>query len=210
MADQCNRMGWRGRLSALWRWAGHVSLVEWLVSLGSGVSVATLLEVVTSLPSEAYTTAGAAALFATAAGLKHRERRKAEQEVEKKASPKSLEVSVRAHARHALLNWTPAHEQTSSGSVRCKVYSGDGDKRYLDSCQVTSPDEAVSVARTIPREPQAFFAFDYPSQFEGSVPTLPLPDGEYRVEWNEVGGGLIRIHAFTIVKGRLAGDGSTP
>ncbi len=138
------------------------------------------------------------------------ERRKVRQEADKKASPKGFGVSVRAYARHDLLNWTPAYEQESSGSVRCKVYSGDGDKRHLDTCQVTSPSDAVSVARTIPREPQAFFAFDYPSQFEGLVATLPLADGEYRVEWNEVGGGLIRIHAFTIVNGRLGGDGSTP
>ncbi len=139
------------------------------------------------------------------------ERRKARQGAEKKPLPRQgFGISVRAYARHALPNWAPAYEQEPSGSVRCMVYSGDGDKRHLDSCQVTSPGEAVSVARAMPREPQAFFAFDYPSQFEGSVPTLPLPDGEYRVEWNEVGGGLIRIHAITVANGQLDRGGATP
>lgn len=117
---------------------------------------------------------------------------------------RALDVRVRGYGRQSLPNWTPDYEEDSSGAVRCKVYSGDGDKRRLAGCRVTAPGEVTSEATLIPREPQAFFEFSYPAHFEGSVATLPLSEGQYRVEWNEVGGGLLRIHAFRIVDGHLS------
>ncbi len=109
-------------------------------------------------------------------------------------------VRVQGYARHPLPGWSISHVMNNC-ELRCEIYGYP--KQTLRECVVTRPDGYVGIARPSPHEPQDHFAFWYPREFEHAPQEMPIPDGEYRIEWTAVGDMLIRVHAFRISGGEL-------
>lgn len=129
---------------------------------------------------------------------------------------------VTGYKREQLPNWKAKHSLASDqdlplDGVWLEVFSTDRNKRQVYRCQVLHNDnpaglwDATKKPMNAPLdewEPVAHEKLLYPSHHFAGAPTLPLGDGDYRIEWfavrDQLGRQLVAFDRFEIVDGALA------
>ncbi|CAN5787225.1 hypothetical protein BH18ACT15_BH18ACT15_05680 [soil metagenome] len=102
-------------------------------------------------------------------------------------------------------NWTGFYRQNSPGAEVVVGIRSDGDMRVVKSCSVKAPIRRWAVAKRRRREREAVLEarFVYPADFKGKLPTMPLADGNYKAQWDDISRLPIHLGRFEIRNGRL-------